>query len=263
MKHVFAICAYKDSPYLAECIASLEKQTAPSPVLLCTATPSARLEELAASHGFQYCVNPDAPDIAGDWNFAVSCARAEGADYVTLCHQDDIYLPGYGAAFRKAAAAHDDILIFFTDYGEQRGDRVVTSSRLLNIKRLLLWMMRIKPLQTWRFAKRRTLSLGDPICCPAVTLSLHRLPENLFQRGMMTNLDWQAWEQASRLPGRFAYHREMLMLHRIHPASTTSQVLGDGGRSAQDEIMFRKFWIAPVAKLLSKWYANSEKSNDL
>lgn len=263
MKHVYAIPAYKDSPYLTDCIASLEKQQVKSPVLLCTATPSDRLKALAEQHGFSYHVNPDAPDIAGDWNFAMKCARAEGADFVTLCHQDDIYLPGYGAAFHKMAAAHDDILIFFTDYGEQRGDQLVTRSRLLNIKRALLWMMRIKPFQTWRFAKRRTLSLGDPICCPSVTMNLNRLPDHFFQRGMITNLDWQAWETASNMPGRFAYHREMLMLHRIHPSSTTSQVLGEGGRGAQDEIMFRKFWIAPIAKVLARLYASSEKSNNL
>ena len=50
MEHVFAICAYGDSPYLTECIASLEAQRAASPVLLCTATPSERLERLAREH---------------------------------------------------------------------------------------------------------------------------------------------------------------------------------------------------------------------
>ena len=39
MTHCFAVCAYKDSPYLRECMESLRLQEHPSPLLLCTATP--------------------------------------------------------------------------------------------------------------------------------------------------------------------------------------------------------------------------------
>lgn len=39
-KHVFAICAYKDSPYLESCIRSLAGQRVKSPVILCTSTPA-------------------------------------------------------------------------------------------------------------------------------------------------------------------------------------------------------------------------------
>lgn len=263
MEHVFAICAYKDSPYLTECIASLEAQRVASPVLLCTATPSERLEKLAREHHLTWCVNTDAPNIAGDWNFALAQARAMGARYVTLCHQDDLYLPDYGEGFRKAAARDPDMLIYFSDYGEQRGEKAVTSSGLLRIKRLLLTPLRPRAAQTRVWCKRLALSLGDPICCPAVTFNLDRLPLPLFERGMTTNLDWQTWEKISRLPGRFAYDPAVRMLHRIHPGSTTSQVLGEGGRGAQDEAMFRKFWPAPVARLLTRLYAASEKSNNL
>ncbi|MGN0746855.1 MAG: glycosyltransferase family A protein [Aristaeellaceae bacterium] len=263
MEHVFAICAYGDSPYLPECIASLEAQRAASPVLLCTATPSERLERLAREHQLSYCVNTDAPNIAGDWNFALAQAKAIGAGYVTLCHQDDLYLPDYGEGFRQAAARDPEMLIYFSDYGEQRGEKAVTASRLLRIKRLLLMPLRLRATQKWTWCKRLALSLGDPICCPAVTFNLDRLPLPLFERGMSTNLDWQTWERISRLPGRFAYDPAVRMLHRIHPGSTTSQVLGEGGRRAQDEAMFRKFWPAPLARLLTRLYAASEKSNNL
>lgn len=261
MKHIFAICAYKESAYLEECIASLKAQESPSPILLCTATPSDKLEQLAKAHGLTYCVNPDKPNIAGDWNFAMAQAKEHGADWCTLCHQDDLYLPGYGAAFRQAA--DDNTLIYFSDYGEQRGDAAVTTSLLLKIKRVLLWRLRIKGWQGSRWAKRRTLALGDPICCPAVTFNLRKLPLPLFERGMTTNLDWQAWEKISTLPGRFAYDPKPLMLHRIHPGSTTSQVLGEGGRTQQDYEMFCKFWPKWIAKMLTKAYGLSEKSNNL
>lgn len=263
MKHIFALCAYGDSPYLADCIASLKAQSEPSEILLCTATPSDALARAARENGLRYCVNPAPPNISGDWNFALRMAREAGADYATLCHQDDLYLPGYGAAFRRAAQADPSLLIFFTGYGEKRGGETVTRSRLLTIKRLLLWRMRIRPLQTSRFAKRRTLALGDPICCPSVTFNLNRLPLPLFEKGLSASLDWQTWERLSRLPGRFAYDPEVLMLHRIHPGSTTTAVLHEGGRAAQDFRMFRLFWPAPIARLLTRLYAASERSNDL
>ena len=263
MEHVFAICAYGESPYLAACVASLEAQLAPSPILLCTATPSARLEQMAREHHLTYCVNRDAPNIAGDWNFALAQAKAAGARYATLCHQDDLYLPDYGEGFRKAAERDPSLLIYFSDYGEQRREETVTSSRLLKIKRLLLMPLRPRAAQTRVSCKRMALCLGDPICCPAVTFNLDRLPLPLFETGMSTNLDWQTWEKISRLPGRFAYDPAVRMLHRIHPGSTTSQVLGEGGRRSQDEVMYSKFWPRAVARLLTRLYAASEKSNNL
>ena len=262
MKHLFAICAYGVSPYLEECVASLEKQTEPSEIILCTATPDPALERIAAAHGLTYCVNPAKPDIASDWNFAMAQAKRLGADYVTLCHQDDLYLPDYGKHLRAAINEDPDWLIWFSDYGERRGDRDVTVNRNLRIKRVLLWRMRVRRWQSSRFMKHRTLALGDPVCCPAVSYNLRRVPLPLFESGMTTNLDWQTWERLAKLDGRFFYDRAVLMLHRIHPASTTSKVLGEGGRTAQDEAMFRKFWPAPVAKLLTRFYAASEKSNE-
>ena len=61
MTHCFAVCAYKDSPYLRECMESLRLQEHPSPLLLCTATPSPYLENMAREYGATYCVNPHAP----------------------------------------------------------------------------------------------------------------------------------------------------------------------------------------------------------
>ena len=83
MKHCFAVCAYKDSPYLTECLDSLKAQESPSPILLCTATPSAYLEETARAYDAEYHMNPDHPGIGSDWNFALACAKAAGYDLTT------------------------------------------------------------------------------------------------------------------------------------------------------------------------------------
>ena len=264
MKHLFVICAYKESPYLGDCIASLENQAEKSDIILCTATPSPYLEKITAEHGIPYVVHENAkPDIAGDWNFALETCKKMGADYATIAHQDDLYLPEYGKRFRQAAEKHDDILIYFTDYGEQRGEEAVTVTRNLKIKRLLLWRMKLPALQTSRHARHRTLALGDPISCPTVTYNLNRLPLPLFESGMTTNLDWQTWEKLSRLEGRFCFDGEVGMLHRIHAESTTSKVIASTGRTEQDYAMYRKFWPAPVARLLTRMYAGSEKSNNV
>ena len=45
-KHIFAICAYKESPYLEECIVSLKNQTVKTDILLATSTPNEYIENL-------------------------------------------------------------------------------------------------------------------------------------------------------------------------------------------------------------------------
>ena len=48
--HTFAICAYKESPYLEECIESLINQTVKSNILIATATPSQYIDDIAAKY---------------------------------------------------------------------------------------------------------------------------------------------------------------------------------------------------------------------
>ena len=40
-----------------------------------------------------------------------------------------------------------------------------------------------------------------------------------------------------------------------------SEIIEDNNRSKEDYEIFRRFWVAPIAKLLTKLYSNSEKSN--
>ena len=87
-KHVFAVCAYKDSPYLEQCIRSLKAQTVPSHIIICTSTPSSYIDRLAWKYGLQVYVRQGESNIKDDWNFAYS--MAEGG-LVTIAHQDDMY----------------------------------------------------------------------------------------------------------------------------------------------------------------------------
>ena len=45
--HTFAICAYKESPYLEECIKSLKNQTIKSNILIATSTPNDYIKGIA------------------------------------------------------------------------------------------------------------------------------------------------------------------------------------------------------------------------
>src|SRR4030042_1540430 len=91
-KHTFAVLAYKESPYLQECIDSLKKQFSQSEIIICTSTPSVFLENIAAKNNLQLFINPHKNGIASDWNFALNRSAAK---FVTLAHQDDIYSPEY------------------------------------------------------------------------------------------------------------------------------------------------------------------------
>ena len=48
--HTFAICAYKESPYLEECILSLKNQTVKSNIIMATSTPNEWIQGLAEKY---------------------------------------------------------------------------------------------------------------------------------------------------------------------------------------------------------------------
>lgn len=258
-KHTFAICAYQESPYLEACIQSVLPQRGESDVIVCTSTPNESIRSLCTRYDLPLYVNPAASSIHGDWNFAMSRADSE---YVTLCHQDDVYEPGYAAAMKKAMD-NGGFELFFTDYYELRGTEKTTKGKLLVIKRILQWPLRFHCLQTRPFAKRWSLRFGNGICCPSVTYHKAVLPMPLFQAGLKSNLDWQTWERLSHGRERFCYCPQPLMCHRIHDGSETSRVIGASLRTGEDEQMFRLFWPRGIAKVLAKCYSTSEKSNDL
>ena len=90
--HTFAICAYKESPYLEECIKSLKNQTVKSNIIMATSTPNDHIKNLAQKYEIQLFINNGEKGIGQDWNFAVSNTKT---DYVTVAHQDDVYCENY------------------------------------------------------------------------------------------------------------------------------------------------------------------------
>ena len=259
-KHIFALCAYGESPYLEDCIKSLKKQTVLGEIILATATPNEHINGLCKKYNIPIFVNSGEHGITQDWNFAYAHADAE---YVTITHQDDIYCEKYAENVIKFLDNAKNPIIFFSDYGELRNGKEVDVNRLLKIKRIMLFPLRLKLFRNSRFVRRRILSLGSPICCPSVTFVKRNCPEVVFQHGYRADEDWQAWELLSKRKGAFVYCKDIMMYHRIHEDSETSKILGDNARTKEDLEMFRKFWPLPMAKLLARLYSSSETSNNL
>ncbi len=252
------ICAYGESPYLEECIRSLRAQRVRTRVLMSTSTPGAYLEGLAEKYGIPLRINTGEKGIAGDWNFAL---RQAETPLITLAHQDDVYAPEYVEEMLRRMNRARRPILFCSDYMELRGYRRVGKNRLLGIKRVLRVPMRALP--GVRGARRLSLAFGNAICCPSVTYRREVMEAHPFPAGLKTNLDWQEWETLSRERGSFVSSPRPLVLHRIHPGSETSRLIGERVRGAEDEEMFRRFWPAPVARGLARLYAGGERSNDL
>lgn len=256
--HTFVICAYKESPYLEECIYSLLQQKTGSKIIMVTSTPNEQIELIAQKHQIPLYVNKEEGGIAQDWNFGYNCANTS---YVTIAHQDDLYYPEYLTQIMKRTSQGVHPLIIFTDYQEVRNGKITKRNKLLAIKRFMLLPLKIRKLQSSIWVRRRILSFGNAISCPTVTYYKKNLPNPVFQVGMRCSLDWEAWEMLSKHKGDFMYVAKPLMAHRIHEGSETSATLEANMRVQEDYEIFCKFWPKSIAKLLVGAYATSEKSN--
>ena len=256
--HTFAVCAYGESPFLEECVESLISQTVESDLIIATSTPNDNVKSVSAKYGIRLCVRDGEAGIAPDWNYAIACA---GTRYVTIAHQDDVYSSDYAERAISALSSAEKPLIFFSDYGELRGERREDASSLAGVKRLLLFPYRFKRLCSARAVKRLPISLGNSICCPAVTYALENLPTPLFREGFKSNLDWDAWERFSRLSGSFLYDSFIGMYHRVHEGSETSACIADDTRTKEDLAMLERFWPSAVAKLVNAVYTKAQNLN--
>lgn len=258
--HTFAICAYKESPYLEECILSLKGQTVKSRIIMVTSTPNNYIEEMAGKYQIPCYINNGEHGITQDWNFGYRCADSK---YVTIAHQDDIYDRDYLETALGALQESKKPLIFFSDYYEVRNGKKVADNRLLRVKRVMLLPLRIRRLQRSVWVRRRILSFGSPICCPSVTFAAENLPAPVFKNHFRACEDWEAWERISRLKGEFVYSPKRLMGHRIHAESETSAIIGDHKRSGEEYEMYCKFWPKWFAGALCRAYAGGQESNRL
>ncbi|MCI5774402.1 MAG: glycosyltransferase [Erysipelotrichaceae bacterium] len=261
IKHTFVVLAYKESEYLENSIQSVLNQEYPSKVVIGTSTRNEYIEKMAEKYNLPIIENAiKGGGNAVDFDFAWNVGKTE---LVTIAHQDDQYDPTYSKEIVEAYEKNPKATILFTDYYEVRDGKRVYENRLLNVKRVLLSPLKVTKLGYSIFWKRRVLSFGDSICCPAVTFVPKNIPfKSVFQFKEFNGVsDWAGWVKLANIEGAFIYVPKPLMGHRVHEESHTSREINSDIRSKQELIMFKKFWPTPIAKVLNRAYRESQKSN--
>lgn len=257
MLHTFVILAYKESPYLEECIISLINQTVTSNIIISTSTPSIFLEELSKKYQLKLIINNNTNQtMADDWNFAYKIANTK---YVTLAHQDDIYQKDFSSYIINQ---NNEFLISFSNYYELKGDKLITNHLNLIIKKIMLLPFYFKKIIKNKMIKKLILAFGSPIPCPTVTFNKDLIGEFMFNSQYKVNLDWDAWIKFAKMDGYFYFVKRPLLIHRIHEGSETSIGIKDKVRFTEDYKIFSLIWGKQIAKLIIYFYKFSYKSND-
>lgn len=254
--HTFAICAYKESKYLEECIKSLLNQTVKSNIIMTTSTPNDYIKNLAQKYQIELYINDGEKGIGQDWNFAVSKTKT---DYVTVAHQDDIYCENYLEEILKKLKKGQDFIIAFSDYNEIKNGKIIPLTTNLKIKKVLLFPLKIN--NKWKINKKIAIAFGSSICCPAVTVNTKILGKKPYKTELKCDLDWDSWYEFSKIKGRFLYISKPLMRHRIHEESETTNLIQNNTRLEEDFLMFKKIWPEWIAKILMKKYKDAIKTN--
>lgn len=255
----FAICAYKDSPYLEEAVCSAKKQSCPVEIFIATSTPSKYIRNIAKKYDIVCYENSNGGGIAADWNFAISKIRTP---YGAILHQDDIYFPQYAEKVSSVMQKNPDTLIAFTDYGDLLSDGKVHANRAyLWIKRCLLWAFYLKNVHRSRWGKRTALVWGNAICCPSVCYNIGKLKKIEFDTSFSVNLDWAEWLSLSEQQGAFSFVPEVLMAHRIAESQETASAIADHRRYNEDLRMFEDIWGKKFARFLMWFYKKSYASS--
>lgn len=257
--HSFLVPAYQQSPYLRDCLASLSQQTRPSPILVSTSTPFPGLQELVDEYGARLYLHGPNKGIAHDWNEGL---RHVQTDWVTIAHQDDIYLPAYAKTVMDAIGRAKEPLLAFSDYAEiTEGGSIRRGTRLLRIKQALLKLAFLGRTTVGdRWSKLNALRFGSPIPCPAVTLRTHTGQPH-FEDGFKLNMDWAAWIRKANEPGSFVWVKKELMLHRIHSQSETTEGILSGTRKQEDLQILQRLWPRPIARMITSTYGTAYQSN--
>ena len=111
--------------------------------------------------------------------------------------------------------------------------------------------------------KKFSQAFGTPISCPTVMFNRETLADFKFSENFKVSLDWDAWLRISSMKGRFVYVPELLVKHRIHPDSATTEGIKANVRQTEDFELYCRIWPKFIARILSGFYAGSYKSNEI
>lgn len=259
--HSFVVLAYKESPYLEECIKSVLNQKYKSNVVIATSTPNNYINAMAKKYKLPLIINNSGvKGIGYDFDFAINSVDTK---LVTIAHQDDIYDYDYAQEVINMYNKYHDSIIIFSHYYEIKNGNKICSNLNLNIKRILLFPLKIHSISGIKFFKRHVIRFGNAIGCPAVTFVKENVPKFIYSTNLKCDVDWFAWEMLSKRKGKFSYISKQLMGHRIHENSTTTDIIHNNIRTEEDYEIFKKFWPRPIAFVINKLYSKSEKNNQI
>lgn len=262
--HTFAVCAYKDSPYLEECLRSVTSQTVKSEVICCTSTPSSYIRELTARYQVPLYVRDGASNIREDWMFAYG--KAQGR-FVTIAHQDDRYRSDYAEKLLKAWKKYPDLLLFASDYltirmTEKEGKMKAIPepfNMVWLVKKILRLPLRFHFLADRTWIKRSSVWFGNSICCPSCTYNKEQIGDDMFHSEYDFALDWDNLYELAGKKGRFICSEKPLIAYRVHAAATTKACIEDKRRPEDEMAMFRKMWPDWMVKILMHFYRKAYK----
>ena len=249
--HTFAICAYKESPYLEDCIQSLINQTIKPNIIITSSTKNKHIIDLAKKYQLPVYFREGKSDIQDDWNFAVSNCKT---DLVTVAHQDDIYEPNYLESILKNYTGKE-LMLTTNNYYLINGKKV--DNKNLKLKRVLKLPLKIPFFGDLKFVRKMTLSLGNTIQCPSVTYNKKLIKGDIFTSDLKFGLDWDTFLKIYKMNGNTKYIPLKLMSFRISNESTTKKTMENNLRKTEDIIMFSKFWPKIIVSLIMKFYVKS------
>ncbi len=246
--HTFAICAYKESPYLEECIQSILNQTIKTNVILVSSTENKHITSLGEKYHIPVLYRHEKSDIEDDWNFGVNNSKTE---LVTIAHQDDVYDSYYAENILNNYTGKE-LMLFTENYFLKQGKKI--NDKNLVIKRILKIPLCIPGCSNIRFIRKLTLAFGNTINCPSVTYNKALIREPIFTSDLKFALDWDTFYKIYKRKGKVKYIPKKLISFRIHDASTTASWIHANTRQIEDTVMFQKFWPKPIVKIIMKFY---------
>ena len=249
--HTFAICAYKESEYLEDCIKSVMDQTMKTNIIMATSTPCDYINNLADKYSIQLFVRDGKSDIRDDWNFAYDCAETK---WVTIAHQDDMYNATYVEEMWEKIKDIDDAIAFVSDYMPIKNGVIGPRDINSKLRRILRSPIKNDRRAKSRFWKKWILSLGNSICCPAVTYNKEALGKSFFTSEFKFNIDWDTFLKFASIDGTFAYVDKPLTYYRVHDGATSKEFIVNHTRENDDIAMFRKFWPNWIVKIIMVFY---------
>jgi len=246
--HTFAICAYKESKYLEECIKSVLNQSIKTNVIIATSTKNKYIENLGKKYKIKVYFRNEKSDIRDDWNFAVSNAKTE---LVTVAHQDDIYENNYVENILNNYTGKE--LMFSTENYIIKNNNKVSDKNLI-IKRIIKIPLRIPGCSNVRWIRKLTLAFGNTINCPSVTYNKKLIGEPIFTSDLKFGLDWDTFLKIYAKKGKIKYIPIKLISYRVHDEATTNLFIKNNTRQLEDIEMFEKIWPKKIVNIIMKFY---------